>query len=281
MIKRIDLHTHSSCSDGTLTPKELARHARDAGLAAIALTDHDSMAGMREFLAECERLGIEGIPGVEISVRYKRELHIVGLYAEGDELREALFCLANSRGERNLKMLKKMRDYGFDVTEHDLISQSDGAVISGVGRLHIANALVGKGYAKDKDEAFSKYLAKGAKFYEKRFSLSPEERISLIKRSGGIAIWAHPAYAADTAAEMSELAARLKSAGLDGMECLYSRYSSEQTELCFRVAGETGILPSGGSDFHGANKPDVRLGVVSGGGYVPYEYLENLRKTRS
>lgn len=282
MIKRIDLHTHSTCSDGTLTPKELAKRARDAGLSAIALTDHDSMAGVGDFLAECQRLGIEGIPGVEISVRYKRELHIVGLYASGAEFSETIARLANSRGERNLKMLKNMRDYGFDVTEQDLISQTEGAVISSVGRPHIANALVSKGYVKDRDEAFSKYLAKGAMFYEKRFSLSPEESISLIKRSGGIAIWAHPAYAADTGAEMKELAVRLKAAGLDGMECLYSRYTPEQTETAFRVARETGILPGGGSDFHGANKPDVRLGVVSGGnGYVPYEYLEELKRTKS
>ena len=204
MTKRIDLHTHSTCSDGTLTPKELAKHAKEMGLSAIALTDHDSMAGVGEFLKECDKLGIEGIPGVEISAKYRRELHIVGLYAESEEFNNTIALLANSRGDRNIRMLKNMRDHGFEVTEDDLIAQTEGAAISSVGRPHMANALVSKGYVKDKDEAFSKYLAKDALFYEKRFSLSPEESISLIKRSGGIAIWAHPAYTADNEEEMTE-----------------------------------------------------------------------------
>ena len=256
MIKRIDLHTHSSCSDGTLTPRELARCAYEAGLSAIALTDHDNISGIPEFSDECERLGIEGIPGIEISAEYKRQLHIVGLYADGEEFRSTVARLGGARGERNIRMLDRIRRGGFDMTENDLIPE--GAAINTVGRMHMVKAFV------------------------KKFSLTPEDSIALIHRSGGIAIFAHPAQAADTEEELFGLSKRLKAAGIDGMECLYSRYSPEETGMCFRIARELDILPSGGSDFHGENKPDVRLGVVSGGdGYIPYEYLERLKEKRS
>ena len=280
MTNRIDLHTHSTCSDGTLTPSELARHAKNAGLSAIALTDHDNISGIPEFMSECDRLGIEGIPGIEISVEYRRQLHIVGLYADGEEFRRTVARLGNARGERNIKMLERIRSGGFDLTEKDLIP--GGATIYTVGRMHMVKAFVKKGYVKDEAEAFEKYIGDDGAFFVKKFSLTPEDSIELIHKSGGIAIFAHPAQAADTEEELFELAKRLKAAGIDGMECLYSRYFAAETEMCFRIAAELDILPSGGSDFHGANKPDVRIGVVSGGnGFVPYEYLERLKGQRS
>ncbi len=280
MIKSIDLHAHSLCSDGTLTPSELARHAYDVGLSAIALTDHDNISGLPEFLAECEKLGIEGIPGIEISVEYKRQLHIVGLYADGGEFRKTVLRLGSARGERNIKMLDRIRSGGFDITEADLIPE--GATINTVGRMHMVKAFVKKGYAKTEAEAFEKYIGDDGEFFVKKFSLTPEDSIELIHRSGGIAIFAHPAQAADTEEELFGLSKRLKAAGIDGMECLYSRYTPAETEMCFKIARELDILPSGGSDFHGENKPDVRLGAVSGGdGYIPYEYLERLKGKRS
>lgn len=280
MIKRIDLHTHSSCSDGTLTPRELARCAYEAGLSAIALTDHDNISGIPEFSDECERLGIEGIPGIEISAEYKRQLHIVGLYADGGEFRSTVARLGGARGERNIRMLDRIRRGGFDMTENDLIPE--GATINTVGRMHMVKAFVKKGYVKTEAEAFEKYIGDDGEFYVKKFSLTPEDSIALIHRSGGIAIFAHPAQATDTEEELFGLSKRLKAAGIDGMECLYSRYSPEETAMCFRIARELDILPSGGSDFHGENKPDVRLGKVSGGdGYIPYEYLERLKGKRS
>ena len=280
MIKRIDLHTHSVCSDGTLTPRELARCAYASGLSAIALTDHDNISGIPEFSDECEKLGIEGIPGIEISADYRRQLHIIGLYADGDEFRSTVARLGSARGERNIKMLDRIRRGGFDMTENDLIPE--GATINTVGRMHMVKAFVKKGYVKDEAEAFEKYIGDDGEFYVKKFSLTPEDSIELIHRSGGVAIFAHPAQAADTEEELFELSKRLRAAGIDAMECLYSRYSQKETEMCFKIARELDILPSGGSDFHGANKPDVRLGAVSGGnGYIPYEYLEGLKKLRS
>ena len=179
-----------------------------------------------------------------------------------------------------LSVLDRIRSGGFDITEADLIHE--GATINTVGRMHMVKAFVKKGYAKTEAEAFEKYIDDDGEFFVKKFSLTPEDSIELIHRSGGIAIFAHPAQAADTEEELFELSNRLKAAGIDGMECLYSRYTPAETEMCFKIARELDILPSGGSDFHGENKPDVRLGVVSGGdGYIPYEYLERLKGKRS
>lgn len=275
MVNKTDLHTHSTFSDGTLTPTELVVLAKKNGLCAIALTDHDTTAGHEEFLKECEKQGIEGVPGVEISTKFKRELHIVSLYAKGHEFEEFIEKLKNAREDRNIKMLERLREVGFDINVSDIVDEKNVTVQS-AGRPHMANALVRKGYVKDITEAFEKFLGKGKKCYVKRFSLTPEESIRIIKQSGGIAILAHPCYAVQCEEELAGLATKLKNAGLDAMECLYSRYDDTQTEMCLRVAESVGLLKSGGSDFHGMNKPDVKLGVVNGG-YVPYEFLETLK----
>lgn len=276
MTSRVDLHTHSTASDGTYSPSELARLAKEKGLAAIALTDHDSDDGVREFMDECERLGIEGIPGIEISTDYEKQLHIVGLYNSGDEFNETVKRLKSAREERNIKMFEKIRECGFDITPEDIL-ENGKVTVEHAGRLHMANALVRKGYAADKNDAFDRFLMRGRPCYAEKFSLSPEESVKLIKRCGGISIWAHPALAMDNEADMLEMAERLKSAGLDAMECYYSTYTVEMSRMCKSAAQKTGLLMSGGSDFHGANKPDVRLGEVSEG-VVPYEILEKLKQ---
>lgn len=276
--KWIDLHTHSTKSDGTLTPAELAAHAKEVGLSAIALTDHDTDEGCAEFIEECEKLGIEGIAGVEIGAKYKRELHIVGLYAKGDEFEAMLTKLKNGRAERNRLMVKKIQEYGFDITEDDITNEELGVTIESSGRLYMAEALLRKGFVKTRQEAFDKYLAKDRPCFVKRFGLSPEESIKLIKRSGGIAIWAHPVYTVDSEEELDALSVELKGYGLDAMECYYSEYSAEQSEMCIRAAKKAGLKMSGGSDFHGANKPGVKLGEVNDG-HVPYELLEKLRSS--
>lgn len=277
--KSIDLHTHSTKSDGTMTPADLARYSKEIGLSAVAITDHDTNAGCEEFISECKKLGIEGIPGVEIGTKYRRELHIVGLYAHGEEFEAVLDKLKKSRAERNKKMLKKICEYGFDIDERDIINEKLGVTIETSGRMYMADALIKKGYVKNRQEAFDKYLAKGMPCFVKRFCLTPDESIKLIKRSGGIAIWAHPIYTVDNETELKGLAAELKSYGLDAMECYYSEYDDCQSEVCRRTAREVGLEMSGGSDFHGANKPDVKLGRVNGG-HVPYELLERLKQCR-
>ena len=276
MKRIIDLHTHSNKSDGTLSPVELAKKAKEAGLSAIALTDHDTNNGVDEFVKECERLGIEGIPGIEISTDLKRLMHIVGLYPHGDNYEAVVKRLKAARLERNLKMIEKIYDK-FGITGEQIL-EGTGAAEESCGRLHMANALVKYGHAQTVSDAFELYLKRGRTCYVEKFSLSPEESVRLIKDCGGIAIWAHPVQAIDTESDMLDMALRLKSAGLDAMECMYNNFTPEQSELCRSVAKRAGLLESGGSDFHGSNKPTVRLGRVSEG-TIPYEILEQL-KTR-
>lgn len=282
MSGRVDLHTHSTASDGTLSPARLARLAKSEGLSAIALTDHDSCDGIAEFMSECETAGIEGIPGIEISTDYGKQIHIVGLYVGGEKFNAEIGRLKRARTERNLKMFGKLAEYaaerGVSLTSEEILE--NGAVnIEHAGRLHMANALVKKGLVKDRKEAFDRLLTRGKPCYVKKLSLSPEESVRLIKSCGGVAIWAHPALTSEDPAELLELAARLKAEGLDAMECLYSSYTEEQTRLCRGIAERAGLLESGGSDFHGANKPGIGLGEVSCG-FVPYEVLEKLKKRR-
>ena len=276
MKRIIDLHTHSNKSDGTLSPVELAKKAKEVGLSAIALTDHDTNNGVAEFVKECESLGIEGIPGIEISTNFKRLMHIVGLYPHGERYESVVENLKTARLERNLKMLKNIYDK-FGITSEEVL-EGTGAAEESCGRLHMANALVKYGYAETVSDAFEKYLKRGRPCYVEKFSLSPEESVRLIKDCGGIAIWAHPVQAIDTESDMLDMALRLKSAGLDAMECMYNNFTPKESDLCRSVAKSAGLLESGGSDFHGSNKPKVSLGRVSEG-TVPYEILEQL-KTR-
>lgn len=276
-MARIDLHTHSTCSDGTLTPIELARHAYEVGLSAVALTDHDRTSGIAEFSAECERLGIEPVSGIEFSAKSEREIHIVCLYASGTEFDETVKRLHNSRMERNVRMIDRLNYLGLEITLDDVIGDAESVTYESCGRVHIAQALVRRGYAKDIDDAFMKYVGKGKCGYVDRFQLTPEECIGVGKRGGGVAIWAHPALAFDNENDMLEMALRLKSAGLDAMECLYSSYSDRDEAMCRRVADKAGLLISGGSDFHGENKIGVRLGEVHGG-HVDYDILRKLKE---
>lgn len=277
MTERIDLHTHSLCSDGTLSPSELAQLAKKSGICAVALTDHDTVSGTEDFLAECAKLGIEGIKGIEISTNHETELHIIGLYVGGEEFNRVLLRLKDARKERNIKLVEKLREFGFDINIEEVLAVGERVTLESAGRPHIARALVDKGYASDIGEVFEKLIKRGRPCYVEKYSLSPEESIRLIKNCGGIAIWAHPFHTVKTAKEVYQMALELKSFGLDAMECRYSKHTDEQTRICCDVAEKAGLLTSGGSDFHGENRPEVRLGEVNGG-CVPYELLEELKK---
>jgi hypothetical protein len=276
---KIDLHTHSTSSDGTLSPREVAERAKNEGLCAIALTDHDTIGGLREFTDACEEMGIEGIRGVEISARYSKEMHILGLFVDAEDktLNEKLETLKNAREVRNRAVLELMAKNGIDITEEDILSQKDGATLANTGRAHLARAMVNKGYVSSTDEAFSKYLKKGNCCYVERVTYSPRESIEMIKNAGGLAILAHPIYITDKRDELYKLAKELKEYGLDGMECYYNCYTSEFSRMCKEICKELNLLKSGGSDFHGANKPDIEIGKVSEG-FVPYEVLDKMKR---
>ena len=275
---KIDLHTHSTASDGTFTPTRLAEMAREKNVAAAALTDHDTVDGVQEFLTACAENGVEGIAGVEMSAKYRKEMHIVGLFVDTDdtEFRAKLEELRGMREKRNREMLYLLAKNGFDITETDITSQKDGATMANTGRAHIARAMVEKGYAKSTGDAFAKYLKKGKPCYVERVTYSPEETIQIIKAAHGIAVLAHPVYITMGYDKLYSLMSRLKSYGIDGMECYYNCYTEEFSEMCMDICEKLDLLPSGGSDFHGNNKPTVALGAVSTG-TVPYTVLTALK----
>lgn len=272
----IDLHTHSTASDGTFSPAQLAEYAYKKGLRAIALTDHDTVDGIYEFSQRCFSLGIEPIAGVEISARYKCEMHIVGLFIDtkNKDFCQNLNALKNARLIRNEKMLKLLEENGMHITAEDLLRQKENASLKNIGRPHIARAMVEHGYVHDIKEAFDKYIAHGECCYVKRLTYSPEESIQLIKSAGGIAILAHPIYITDDEQKLFDILKELKGFGLDGVECFYSTYTEAFSKLCIRLCKRLELIPSGGSDFHGSNKQDIDLGCVN----ISYDVLKNMKQ---
>ncbi|OPX42931.1 error-prone DNA polymerase [Ruminiclostridium hungatei] len=276
--KLIDLHTHSMASDGSMSPAELVRHAHGKGLSALALTDHDTVDGVQEALEEGEKLGVEVIPGIEISVDYKPEMHILGyfprLYAY-NSIRNELEVIRQGREARNLKIINRLNELGIAITLEEVKKEALGDI---TGRPHIARVLVNKGFVKSIDDAFDKYLSREGRAYFKRFELKPEDGIQAIRRAGGLPVLAHPVFLRKTYDEMDRLLEELKGFGLAGIEALYSDHSREDTGNFLRLAIKHGLIVTGGSDFHGSFKPGMELGTGRGGLEVPYELLENLRK---
>lgn len=277
MDKIIDLHTHSSASDGSMTPAELVAYAKLKGLAAIALTDHDTVDGVKNALDEGERIGVEVIPGIEISVEYKPEMHILGLFPDKDKyvkIKEELNAIKTGRELRNKKIINRLNELDLDITEEEVKKLAIGDI---VGRPHIARVLVAKGYARSIDDAFDKYLSKEGLAYFKRFELQPKDGIRAIRRAGGIPVLAHPVYLKQTYDQLDKLIPELKEYGLIGIEAYYSEHSNEDTGKFLRLAIKHNLLATGGSDFHGSFKSGIELGRGRGNLNVPYELLEKLK----
>lgn len=283
----VDLHAHSNESDGTLSPEELVRAAKDAGLSAIALTDHDTAGGVARARAEAEKIGIEFVPGIELSTEFvappgagerpfQKEVHVVGLFIDpGDaELSEKTREFRECRDGRNEKIVEALRREGFSITMEALKEENPDCVIT---RANIARYLIGHGEVGSVKEAFDKYLGEGKKCYVERFKISPEEAVRLIRGAGGIAILAHPMLYHLLPEQLRQLLCSMKEAGLTGLEAFYSTYTKEDEKFCLALAGELSLLPSGGSDFHGSNKPDISLGTGRGSLRVPYPVLSDLR----
>ena len=275
--KIIDLHTHSTESDGTCTPEELMAEAKHAGLSAIALTDHDTLSGIPKARALASEYGIEFIPGVELSTSYQeKEVHIVGLFLDEKNplLCEKLDEFRKCRDARNEKMVAALQKEGFSITMEALMAENPDCVVT---RANIARFLLNHGEIGSINEVFRKYIGDGCKCYVGRFKVSPMEAVSLIKNAGGLAILAHPLLYHMKPKELRELILTLKEAGLDGIEAIYSTYTTGDEQQVKRLAKEYDLLISGGSDFHGQNKPHIHLGTGTGHLYVPYSVLENLK----
>lgn len=259
----IDLHAHTTASDGSLTPTELVTLARDVGLSALGISDHDTVDGLEEAEAASAALGVELVPCIELSVDYSQgEFHLLGYYVD---YRDTAFLdrvrfLQENRFNRNGVMLRKMQEIGFALTMDDIAAESGGGQI---GRPHMARALMKKGYVASVQDAFDRYLADGKPLHVPKVKLSPAEAIELVHAAGGVAVLAHPKYMEyPTERELADELRRLKDAGLDGLECYYSQHTDAETEQYLRLAREFGLLVTAGSDFHGVSKPDVPLGVV-------------------
>jgi len=278
--KRCDLHMHTVHSDGTLTPKELVRLAKQKGLSCIALTDHDTLSGVEEAQDEGNRIGVEVIAGVEISVKFEPgTMHILGYFIDrhSKKLQDGLAEIQEARRKRNPMIIEKLRVLGIDISLEEVERESGG---DQVGRPHFARVLVEKGYVKDFEEAFNKYLTKGAPAYVDKRKLTSRGAIEMIEEAGGVASLAHPKLLKlDSMPErFEETLEQLRSEGLKGLEVYSSCQSKTEAARYKKTAERLGLLITGGSDFHGANRPQASLGWMGDGAFIPYGMIDQMKK---
>lgn len=276
-MKAVDLHVHSDKSDGSMSPAALTAYAAQKGLRAYALTDHDTVDGLVEAMEAARQFpDLEVIPGIELSTEYKgRDIHIVGLYIryEDPAFQKHLIDFQNSRILRNEKMCNNLADAGIDISFEKLQAEFPDSVIT---RAHYARYLLAHGYVASLKEAFDRYVGDHTKYFVPREKVTPAQAVSLILHAGGIPILAHPVLYHMSDAALEELVAQLKDAGLIGMECIYSSYSSSEERDMKRIADKFGLAYSGGSDFHGSAKPGLDLATGYGSLFVPETILDNL-----
>ena len=278
MTRNIDLHTHSLKSDGAQTPADVVRTAHAAGLAAIALTDHDNIEGVPEAMAEGKRLGVEVIPGVELSAQSDAELHILGYFIDihNKRLNEAMAYALQIRDERQEETCRKLNEQGFQITMDELRQEAHGNSV--LCRAHFAQIMVRKGYAQSVQQAFSDYLSVGCYAYTNRQALTGPEAVSLIREAGGIAVAAHLHLIKKPDDELKEYLKSLIPYGLDGIEGYYTDYTPDMQARYQAMAKELGLVISGGTDYHGANKPHIAIGKGKGNLEIPYSVLDGLRE---
>ncbi|KAF5044527.1 5'-3' exoribonuclease [anaerobic digester metagenome] len=272
----IDLHTHSTASDGSLPPGELVDMAAKKGLAALALTDHDTLDGLPEARAAGQVRNIDVIAGVELSVADgERSVHLLGLFLpeRPGPLAEALAYLRERRHNRNRLILDKLRALGVPLEYKAVTALAKGAV----GRPHIAQAMLAMGAVTSFKEAFSRYLGAHGRAYVPKDKLTFERAVALIHDEGGLAALAHPYMLGLAGAALTETVGRYRDAGLDAIEALYTEHSQAQTLEYLALSRRFGLAVTGGSDFHGAAKPDVELGRGRGNLRVDISVLDVLR----
>lgn len=276
---RIDLHLHSTFSDGSIPPEALVALGRSKGIAVMSLTDHDTVDGLPSFMAACSRWNVAGIPGIELSAEHARTVHILGYRLDlrrtgaaspSEGMKKALERVRRGRDERNAVMCENLRKMGLDITLEEVALEAGGDVVA---RPHMARVLVRKGYVQDIVSAFVRYLGSSSPAYTERYRLSPSKCIELISDAGGLAALAHPAQITGDTAELREIVRELKDAGLWGIECLSPRSPAEQVFRHLSLAAEFSLFPTAGSDFHGANRPTVAMGVAVAEDFLPWARL--------
>jgi hypothetical protein len=271
-LAHIDLHTHSTASDGLFSPTELVRRASEAELTLIGLTDHDTTNGVAEAQAAGSSLGVTVIPGVEINTTItdsQGEAHVLGYYLDVDQptFQATLAFLRDAREKRGERMVQQLRDQGINIEWSRVRELAKGTV----GRPHVALALIEAGYATDVSDAFARYLTRGKAGFVPRFKLAPEQAIQLIRSAQGVPVLAHPAGITGLA---ETVLPTLVQAGLLGLECYYGQYDDETVARLLALASHRSLIATGGSDYHGPNIHPTLLG----GRWVPPEEAERLRQ---
>lgn len=271
MAGEIDLHLHSTCSDGSSTPEEVVARAAGLGLSAISLTDHDSVSGVPDAQAAGEAHGVRVIPGSELSAKFEdQDIHILGYFLdhENERLIESLSLYRNERRNRAERITKKLNRLGIRILFEQVLAKADGASI---GRPHIADVLVEEGFCFSPNEAFNKYLGYGKAAYEEKFVMSPKDAVEVIHDAGGLAVIAHPVlYRAD------HLLPGLVAQGVDGIEVWHIKHRAVEVRRYGAFADENGLAKSGGSDCHGDGRGDAVMGKVE----IPMTVLEALEHRR-
>jgi predicted metal-dependent phosphoesterase TrpH len=277
----IDLHTHSNASDGSCPPREVVRLAKERRLKAIALTDHDTIDGLAEAVAAGNEFGLEVIPGVEISAKHPLgSMHILGYFLdyESELLAQRLAVLKQARKDRNPQIIVKLNQQGIPLAMEQVERISGGGQM---GRPHIARALYEGGYVRSIQEAFDIYLGNHGLAYVSKFRFAPEEAIAMIREARGIPVLAHPfTLGLHTSETLRPLLKELKALGLAGVECYYPEHSFGQEALYLYLARELGLLITGGSDFHGDNKPEVSLGRITCQPLLVYDLVVAMKQWR-
>jgi 3',5'-nucleoside bisphosphate phosphatase len=285
----VDLHIHSTASDGTLKPIEIIDAAMKAGLSAISITDHDTTDGCKQVLAQPPPLPLDFLTGVEISASFPEKaaqagsLHILGydLDVHDTRLNQGLTELRAARNSRSPKMIQRLRDIGFDLSVEDVVPFARG---DQMGRPHIAQAMLRKGYVSSVDEAFNRYLGKNGSAYVDKKRIPSQTAMEMITGAGGIPVLAHPGLVGTAGEdEIRNLVGFLRETGLRGIEVYYPGHSERQTSFFLKMARDFHLVVTGGSDFHGDLNPGIRLGRGTGDlrvGYPVYEQLKDCNRIK-
>ncbi len=276
-----DMHIHSNCSDGSFSPEELIDEANENGIKAIALCDHNTVSGLTRFVNAAKNSGVIAVPGVEITSTYKgEEVHMLGLFLkEGQypKISEYLEQINARKTENNKVLAKRLNEGGFAISYDAVLNIAGGAIPN---RVHFAKALLAKGYVSSLSEAFETILAEGGEFYKPAEKLNTLEVICFLSSIDAVPVLAHP-FLNFSHAGLREFLPKAKKCGLAGMEIIYPLFSKEETALAESLAKEYGLIPSGGSDFHGINKPDIKMGRGKDNIIVPFSFYENLKSVCS
>jgi predicted metal-dependent phosphoesterase TrpH len=281
----IDLHTHSTASDGSFTPSQLIKEAGKRGLSAIALTDHDTVGGLDEAARTALELGIRFIPGIELEIAWKSQMietggdfHLLGLGINHitKSFYEAIEELSIRRNERNLEILASMNKAGISASYEDIKAMKDPQGIRGqsIGRLHFADFLVKRKIVKNRDQAFKRYLGKGKAFYTPKAGLGFESTVQAIQECGGIAVLAHPMSLYTAWGRLPDLVKNLKERGLGGLEAWHPAAKVSSCQRLEELGKKLELFITAGSDFHGEVRPDRKLGISAGGKKIDESFLE-------